>query len=137
MEFLPAEAIARADSADPFSQFDFKSMEPLELGLLAREPGEKPLHFGGHRRVKLRRPDAGATVGLFINGYCDIFHQDTVSQFHSQRYRGTTRGFPSSSIATKMKIASVTFSMIRVWKRCAQASICSVSEVFPIFLRSV
>ena len=50
---------------------------------------------------------------------------------------GTTRGLPSSSTATKMKVASVTFSISVVWKRCAQASILMVMEVRPTRSTSV
>ena len=42
---------------------------------------------------------------------------------------GTGRGRPLSSIATMVKIASVTFSRMWVPKRCAQASMCTPSPL--------
>ena len=44
---------------------------------------------------------------------------------------GTGRGRPLSSMATKVKLASVTFSRACVWKRRAQASTWIFIEVRP------
>ena len=50
---------------------------------------------------------------------------------------GIARGRPLSSIATKVKFASVTFSWMCVWKRRAQASTWIFIEVRPIDSTSV
>ena len=52
-------------------------------------------------------------------------------------YFGIGRGRPSSLIATKVKIASVTFSCTRVWKRRAQASTWIFIELRPTLSTSV
>ena len=50
---------------------------------------------------------------------------------------GIGRGLPLSSMATKVKLASVTFSWICVWKRRAQASTWIFIEVRPVLSTAV
>ena len=50
---------------------------------------------------------------------------------------GTGLGFPWSSMATKVKVASVTFSRTCVWNRRAQASIWIFMDVRPTLSTAV
>jgi hypothetical protein len=50
---------------------------------------------------------------------------------------GIGRGLPLSSMATNVKLASVTFSWISVWKRRAQASTWMTIEVRPMLSTAV
>ena len=55
----------------------------------------------------------------------------TVQRRYRRRAHATGRGRPSSSIATNVKVASVTFSRCCVWNRLAQASTWIFIEVRP------
>ena len=63
-----------------------RGFEALRLLSLApagawRETPQELSHKRRHRRVQLRRPDAGAAMSLVVNGYGDASHHDTISQF--------------------------------------------------------
>jgi hypothetical protein len=107
VDVVASHALARREAGARFSDARDERVlfapEPFELRLLVCEADEEVANERGDGAVFLGGADAGAVVEVRIDGYRNVLHSYTISQFHSnikleREFRGCLTRPPGAGI---------------------------------------